>query len=110
MSPTDGAFEAPARLFAALGDPTRIAIVRRLSTGEACSIAALAKATRLTRQAVTKHLHVLDAAGLVRGVRAGRESRYAFEPGQLEAAQAYLAAISAQWDDAIERLRTLVED
>lgn len=109
MSPIDGRFEAQARVFAALGDPTRIAIVRRLSTGQACSITALAQATQLTRQAVTKHLHVLDAAGLVRGARTGRESRYALEPEPLEAAQAYLAAISAQWDDAIARLRTLVE-
>lgn len=102
-------FEDPARLFAALGDPTRMAIIRRLSAGEACSITALTRTSRISRQAVTKHLHVLQAAGLVRVQRAGRESRYAFDRARLTDAETYLAAISAQWDDAIDRLRAMVE-
>jgi len=104
------ALDDPVRLFSALGDPTRLAIVSRLADGAPRSITTLADDTHLTRQAVTKHLHVLNAAGLVRHTRAGRESRYAFNRERLAAAQGYLEAISAQWDQAIERLRCLVED
>jgi len=100
----------PAPVFAALGDPTRLSLLRTLSGGGACSIARLSAHSELTRQAVTKHLHVLEKAGLVACIRVGRESRFAFTPEPLGQAQAYLEAVSAQWDDALSRLRSFVED
>lgn len=100
----------PAPVFAALGDPTRLALLARLSDGRPRSIALLAADTALTRQAVTKHLHVLERAGLVGSARAGRETRFAFRPGPVAAARAYLDRVSAQWDDALARLRAFVEE
>jgi DNA-binding transcriptional ArsR family regulator len=100
----------PAQVFAALGDPTRLALVRHLGDGGARSIAALSGPGRLTRQAVTKHLRVLERAGLVSSTRAGRESRFALRSEGVEAARSYLDEVSAQWDDALGRLRQFVED
>lgn len=105
---SDAADAAP--LFAALGDPTRLALVQRLSNGEAASIAVLSADTSLTRQAVTKHLSILEQVGFVERMRVGRESRYAFRPTSAQAAQAYLAKVSARWDASLERLRALVEN
>jgi DNA-binding transcriptional ArsR family regulator len=99
----------PAALFAALGDATRLQLLRRLSGGGAASIAALSADTRLTRQAVTKHLAVLERAGFVARARAGRESRYAFRPEPVAAARDELATVAAQWDAALERLRAFVD-
>jgi DNA-binding transcriptional ArsR family regulator len=99
----------PAAVFAALADPTRLALIARLSGGASRSIAALAADTRLTRQAVTKHLHVLRHAGLVEARRAGRETRFAFRPGPAAEARAWLDAIGAQWEDALGRLKAHVE-
>jgi DNA-binding transcriptional ArsR family regulator len=101
---------ASAPIFAALGDATRLRLVARLCTGGPASIAALTDAVDVTRQAVTKHLHVLAGAGLVRGTRLGREQVWEIESGQLEEARQCLDLISAQWDAAIERLRASVED
>ena len=97
-------------VFAALGDPTRLSLLTTLSDGESRSIAALAADSRLSRQAVTKHLRVLEGAGLVRAARVGRESRFACRPDALGEARAYLDAVSLQWDAALARLRNLVED
>jgi DNA-binding transcriptional ArsR family regulator len=99
-----------AALFAALGDPTRLALLTKLSDGRSRSIARLSADTRITRQAITKHLRVLEDAGLVHSQRSGRESRFAFRPERIAEAKAYLDAVSAHWDDALARLRTLVED
>jgi DNA-binding transcriptional ArsR family regulator len=99
----------PALVFAALGDPTRLSLLTKLSDGGTQSIARLSSDTRLTRQAVTKHLHVLEKAGLVRSIRAGRESRFAFRPEPLAEARSYLETVSVQWDEALARLRSLVE-
>lgn len=99
----------PAPVFAALGDPTRLWLLARLSDGQPRSISVLAADTDLTRQAVTKHLHVLEHAGLVQSRRVGRESRFGFHPEPLADARAYLDRVSAQWDDALARLRTFVE-
>lgn len=99
----------PAPIFAALGDPTRLALVGRLSDGQARSIARLSDDTHLTRQAITKHLRVLETAGLVRSVRAGRESRFALQPETFATARAYLDNVSRQWDDALARLQAFVE-
>lgn len=100
----------PAPVFAALGDPTRLKLLARLSDGQLRSISALAADTDLTRQAVTKHLHVLAQAGLVRSRRIGRESRFGFRPEPLIEAQAYLDRVSAQWGEALARLRAFVEE
>ena len=100
----------PARVFAALGDHTRLSLLLRLSDGATQSIANLSADTRLTRQAVTKHLRVLEQAGLVRNMRAGRESRFAYRPEPIEEARSYLDTVSAQWDAALERLRSFVEE
>jgi DNA-binding transcriptional ArsR family regulator len=96
-------------VFSALGDPTRLSLLVRLSDGQTRSIAKLSADTRLTRQAVTKHLHVLQNAGLVRSVRVGRESRFGYRPEPIAEARAYLDGVSAQWDEALNRLRAFVE-
>ena len=98
-----------APVFAALGDPTRLALLARLSGGDPCSIARLTGTTKLTRQAVTKHLKVLLDARLVHATRAGRESRFALNPAPIEDARRYLELVSKQWDDALGRLRAFVE-
>ena len=98
-----------APLFAALGDQTRLEIVRRLCQRGPASIASLTAGAGVTRQAITKHLHVLAGSGLVRCSRRGRESYWELEPDKLTEARRYLEEISAQWDDALARLRTLVE-
>jgi DNA-binding transcriptional ArsR family regulator len=101
---------ADARLFAALGDPTRLALVARLSHGDPLSITRLAQGSRLTRQAITKHLRVLQRAGLVRATRRGRERRFTLHPAPLADARHALDALSRQWDQALARLKAFVED
>jgi DNA-binding transcriptional ArsR family regulator len=97
-------------VFAALGDETRLSLVVRLSSGEPHSISQLTEGSRLTRQAITKHLRVLEGAGLVRCVRAGRESLFEFQPEPLEEMKRYLTEVSEQWDQALLRLKSFVED
>jgi DNA-binding transcriptional ArsR family regulator len=99
----------PAPVFAALGDRTRLSLLSRLSDGRRRSIASLSADTRLTRQAVTKHLHVLESAGLVESSRTGRENLFAFRPERLDHARTYLEEVSRHWDEALERLRAFVE-
>lgn len=99
-----------APIFAALGDTTRLALVTRLSQGDLCSIAQLTEGSRLTRQAITKHLRVLEEAGLVHGTRRGRESLFAFHPEPLEELKRYLDLVSEQWDRTLARLKSFVED
>ena len=103
------ALRTRALVFAALGDETRLGLLAKLTAGEPQSIARLTEGTRLTRQAVTKHLRVLEGAGVVHAVRAGRESRFTLDPAPLIGAQAYLDHVSQQWDEALARLRALVE-
>lgn len=98
-----------APLFAALGDLTRLNLLGTLVRGEARSITDLTADFRLTRQAVTKHLRVLEDVGLVASQRQGREMRFAFAPEKLEAARTYLDQVSALWDDAMGRLKSFVE-
>ena len=100
---------APHAVFAALGDPTRLAMLRLLADGERLPLGDLAGASRLTRQAVTKHLAVLERAGLVSSRRAGRERRYVLERDAIGRAHAHLAEVSRLWDAAIGRLRRHVE-
>lgn len=102
------AFSAP--VFAALGDEQRLRLVARLCHDGPQSIARLTEGADVSRQAVTKHLRVLEAAGLARGKRSGRETVWALDPRPLVEAREHLVAISRQWDDALERLRSFVED
>jgi DNA-binding transcriptional ArsR family regulator len=99
-----------ASVFAALGDETRLALVARLARGAPYSISQLTAGSKLTRQAVTKHLRVLERVGIVHGVRAGRESRFEFDPGPFEEIKSYLDQVSEQWDQALARLKSFVED
>jgi len=98
-----------ARIYAALGDETRLAIVERLVRDGPSSIVRLGADAAMSRQAVTKHLHVLEKAGLVTKTRNGRESLWRLERRRLEEARRYLDEISRQWDNALDRLRAHVE-
>jgi DNA-binding transcriptional ArsR family regulator len=98
-----------ATVFAALGDATRLALVARLSGGQARSISQLTSGSRLTRQAITKHLRVLESAGIVHSIRTGRESRFEFNPQPIEEIKEYLDLVSTQWDQALARLKSFVE-
>jgi len=98
-----------ARVFAALGDRTRLSLLVKLSDGQTQSIVRLAGNTRLTRQAVTKHLRVLEEAGLVSSIRIGRESHFTYNAAPIARAKSFLDTVSAQWDDALSRLRAHVE-
>src|SRR2546423_588113 len=98
-----------AAVVAALADETRLSLVTALSGGEPRSIAQLTGGSRMTRQAITKHLRVLENAGIVHSVRSGRESRFEFDPRPMNELQAYLGRVSAQWDQVLSRLKTLVE-
>ncbi|HEY1099707.1 MAG TPA: metalloregulator ArsR/SmtB family transcription factor [Myxococcota bacterium] len=97
-------------VFFALGDPTRLRLVRRLGRGPALSVAQLADELPVTRQAVSKHLRVLQGAGLVTPTKRGREQLYVLEAGRVDDARAVLDGISAGWDRALARLKALVED
>lgn len=99
----------PAPVFAALGDETRLSLVSRLARQAPCSISQLSDGSRITRQAVTKHLRVLERAGLVRGIRAGRECRFELASGPLRKVREYLEDVSRQWEDALLRLKAFVE-
>ncbi|HEY9127491.1 MAG TPA: metalloregulator ArsR/SmtB family transcription factor [Acidobacteriaceae bacterium] len=97
-------------LFAAMGDETRLAIIARLSSGEPRSIAQLTEGLRVTRQAITKHLRVLQRVGMVHSMRSGRESLFRFDVEPLREMHQYLNDISRQWDQALARLKALVEE
>jgi DNA-binding transcriptional ArsR family regulator len=99
-----------APIFAALGDETRLRLIALLCAGGAMSISQLTSGTKITRQAVTKHLHVLADAGLAYDVKVGRERRWQLEPTHLDEARRSLDVIAQQWDRALERLRLAVED
>jgi len=92
-----------ARVLAALGDETRLALVGSLCAGGAVSIAELTSGTPISRQAVTKHLQVLADAGLATDIRDGRERLWQFEPRALAAAMKSLGLIEQQWRKAILR-------
>jgi DNA-binding transcriptional ArsR family regulator len=103
----DRAGSAP--LFAALGDETRLRLVARLCDGGPMSIARLTEGFPITRQAITKHLRMMEDAGLVNSAQSGRESVWQLEPRRLDDARRYLNEISTEWDHALVRLRRFVE-
>jgi DNA-binding transcriptional ArsR family regulator len=102
--------QARAPLFAALGDETRLSLLAKLCRGRPYSISQLTQGSRLTRQAITKHLRVLERAGIVRGIHTGRENRFEFNPEPLADLKGYLDFVSEQWDEALSRLKSFVEE
>ena len=113
MSPRSTGTDAPghpAPLFAALGDETRFALVDRLCAQGPLSITQLTAGSAVTRQAITKHLQILAAAGLVHNTRRGRERIWTLDTARLDEVRGYLDGIARQWDAALGRLKTFVED
>ena len=115
MSPRKGKakgrqrWDAEARVFAALGDPTRLKLVAVLCAGGAFSIAQLTATTDISRQGVTKHLQVLAQAGVVSDIKSGRERLWQLQPGQIEEAKRTLEVIGKQWETALGRLKAFAE-
>jgi DNA-binding transcriptional ArsR family regulator len=101
---------ASAPVFAALGDGTRLWLLARLSGGERFSISQLTEGSKLSRQAITKHLRVLERVQVVQSLRCGRESVFQFNPAPIVEMKQYLDQVSAQWDDALATLKSFVED
>ena len=98
-----------APVFAALSDETRLSLLATLSAGVPCSISRLTADSKMSRQAITKHLRVLENAGLVRGEAAGRQRLFELEPKRLRELRDYLDLVSKQWDEALARLKKFVE-
>ena len=96
-------------LFAALGDPTRLALLQRLARGGPASISTLAADFDVSRQGITKHLHVLADAGVIDGERAGREHVWSMNPSRLAQAMRQIEVISRGWDSSLERLKAHLE-
>lgn len=96
-------------MFAALGDKTRLTLLVKLGDGSSHSITQLAERATISRQAITKHLRIMEDAGLVRGVRRGRETLFQLDPKSLGEARDVLDNISRQWDQALARLKSFVE-
>ena len=97
-----------AAVFFALGDETRLGLVSRLCDAGPTSIAKLTESFDMTRQAITKHLRVMEEAGLVQRTQLGRESVWRLEANRLAEARRHLEAISAEWDGALLRLKKFV--
>jgi len=108
-SSVDAKRPAHAPVFAALGDETRLSLVAKLCTGQPRSISQLTEGSKLTRQAITKHLRVLESAGVVHSVRSGRESLFEFDPEPMQEIKKYVDLVSEQWDQALSRLKSFVE-
>ena len=100
--------QAQARVFAALGDPNRLMLIGKLTDGRPRSIIWLSSDFPLSRQAITKHLRVLEDAGIVRSHRAGRENLFSYRPEPVDDARTYLDSVGEQWGDALARLETFV--
>ena len=96
-------------MFAAFGDPTRLAIIERVANRSGQSIARLSRGYGLTRQAITKHLQVLERADLIQSQRTGRANLYTLRPERIDAARSYLTGVAARWDASLERLTAHLE-
>jgi DNA-binding transcriptional ArsR family regulator len=92
-------------VFAALADPTRRRLIGELAARESATATELAAALPVTRQAVSKHLAALSSAGLVDGLRSGRETRYTLTPRPFADAARWMAEVGARWDERLEALR-----
>ena len=104
------ALAATAPVFAARGDATRLRLLARLGEGGAQSIARLTEGTDITRQAVTKHLRVLEQCRLAHATREGREQVWTLDPAPLDSARRSLEIASQRWDERLARLKALVEE
>ncbi|HNP35370.1 MAG TPA: metalloregulator ArsR/SmtB family transcription factor [Woeseiaceae bacterium] len=109
MSRVRARSQKPAAVFAALGCVTRLELISRLRDGRDYSITELTDGLDHTRQAITKHLRVLQDAGIINGRRVGRERRFTIRPDPIKQASEYLKRVSNQWDNSIARLRATVE-
>ena len=91
-------------VFAALADPTRRDVMRSLADQPGLTASSLAGDLPMSRQAVSKHLHALSDAGLVRARREGRETRYTLTPAPLAEAMVWMTEVGAEWDERLARL------
>ena len=101
---------AHATIFAALGDQTRLSLVAKLCRGQPHSISQLTEGSRLTRQAITKHLRTMEGVGIVHRFRRGRETLFELDLEPMEEIRGYLDLVSQQWDRALARLKSFVEE
>ncbi|HEX7004132.1 MAG TPA: metalloregulator ArsR/SmtB family transcription factor [Trueperaceae bacterium] len=99
-----------AAVFSAMGDETRLALIAQLASGERRSITELSESSTLTRQAVTKHLRVLEGAGIVRSYRSGRLTLFELDPQPIREANEFLDVVSEQWDRKLAELKRFVEE
>jgi DNA-binding transcriptional ArsR family regulator len=104
-----GEASAADEVFVALAEPTRRQLLDVLAARGEATATVLAAKLPVSRQAVVKHLAVLDRAGLVRGVRRGREVRYAVRPDRLDATARWLAGLAAEWDARLAAIKRLAE-
>jgi DNA-binding transcriptional ArsR family regulator len=104
-----GEASAADEVFVALAEPTRRRLLDVLAARGEATATVLAAKLPVSRQAVVKHLAVLDRAGLVRGVRRGREVRYAVRPDRLDATARWLAGLAAEWDARLAAIKRLAE-
>src|SRR5437762_13524893 len=93
--------QACAAIFAALGQETRLSLVAKLSEGDRYSISQLTGGSKLTRQAVTRHLRVLEEAGLVHSTPSGRENLFELDTRPFKAIREFLDVVSYQWYQAL---------
>lgn len=100
---------APIEVFAALGDPNRHRLLELLGTGGRASASDLADPMTVSRQAVTKHLEVLERAGLVSSQREGRRVLYAVERSTLVGSAAWLTEAATRWDRALLEVKVAAE-
>jgi DNA-binding transcriptional ArsR family regulator len=97
------------RLWAAVADPTRRRLLDLLLAQGEATATSLAGELPVTRQAVAKHLAVLDRAGLVDGRREGREVRYAVRPERVEEARQRMADVAAEWETRLAAIKRIAE-
>ena len=96
-------------VLSALADPTRWELMDLIATGDGATATTLADGLPVSRQAIVKHLGVLERAGLVTGRRAGREMRYSVRVEQLDATARWMAAAARRWDDRLAAIKQLAE-
>ncbi|MGC0420984.1 ArsR/SmtB family transcription factor [Embleya sp. AB8] len=104
-----GAAEGVDSVLVALADPTRRQLLDLLAAQGSATATTLAERLPVSRQAVVKHLAVLDAAGLVTGGRVGREVRYAVRPAALDATARWMAGLAAEWDRRLATIKRIAE-
>jgi DNA-binding transcriptional ArsR family regulator len=98
-----------ASVLAALADPTRRQLLDQLSARGRATASTLAGGLPISRQAVVKHLAVLDAAGLVDSTKVGREVRYAVRPEALDTTARWMSSLAAEWDRRLTKIKRVAE-